>query len=189
MMAADLARSWCLLALRGVVGILFGIGAFVWPRATLTALVIIFGADALVDGVFAVGAGIGMSRLVDRWWLLILEGLAGIILGVLSFVSPVITALVLLSCIAAWAIITGAFEIAVALRLRTLIANEWLLIVSDIVSLLFGTLLIVFPESGALSVVWLIGSYALLFGILTLVRSFRLGGMRNTSGRQAARPA
>jgi Short repeat of unknown function (DUF308) len=111
-MIADLSRNWWVLALGGVLGILFGIVAFVWPGATLAALILVFGAYVFVDGIFAVIAGVGMRRQMDRWWLLVLEGAAGIILGVLTFRSPDTTALVLLTFIAAWSIVTGIFEIA-----------------------------------------------------------------------------
>jgi uncharacterized membrane protein HdeD (DUF308 family) len=184
-MAADLARNWWLLALRGVIGILFGIGAFVWPGATLAALILVFGAYVFVDGIFAVVAGIGMRRQMDRWWLIVLEGAAGIILGLLTFRSPDTTALVLVTFIAAWSIVTGIFEIATAVRLRKLIANEWLLILSGIVSIIFGALLIAQPGAGAISIVWLLGAYALIFGILTLMLALRVRGMRDTIGRQA----
>ena len=107
-MASELARNWWVLALRGVLGILFGIAAFVWPESTLTALVLVFGAYVFVDGIFALFAGIGMRRQLSLWWLVVLEGVAGIILGLLSFLSPDITALILLSFIAAWSIITGS---------------------------------------------------------------------------------
>jgi len=185
-MVADLARNWWLLALRGIAGILFGIGAFVWPGATLAALVLLFGAYVLLDGIFAVIAGIGMRRQLSRWWLIVLEGVAGIILGVLTFRSPDTTALVLLSFIAVWSIITGILEIATAVRLRKMIDNEWLLILSGIVSIIFGALLIAQPGPGAISIVWLLGSYALLFGILTLMLSFRLRSMGEKLGRRAA---
>jgi uncharacterized membrane protein HdeD (DUF308 family) len=184
-MAADLARNWWVLALRGVAGILFGIGAFVWPGATLAALILVFGAYVFVDGIFAVVAGIGMRRQLSLWWLVVVEGLAGIILGVLTFRSPDTTALVLVTLIAAWSIITGIFEIATAVRIRTMIANEWLLILSGVVSIIFGILLIAQPSAGAISIVWLLGAYALLFGILTLMLAFRVRGMRDTLGRQA----
>jgi uncharacterized membrane protein HdeD (DUF308 family) len=174
-----------LLALRGVIGILFGIGAFVWSGATLAALILVFGAYVFVDGIFAVVAGIGMRRQMDRWWLIVLEGAAGIILGLLTFRSPDTTALVLVTFIAAWSIVTGIFEIATAVRLRKLIANEWLLILSGIVSIIFGALLIAQPGAGAISIVWLLGAYALIFGILTLMLALRVRGMRDTIGRQA----
>jgi uncharacterized membrane protein HdeD (DUF308 family) len=183
---ATLARNWWLLALRGVLGILFGIVAFVWPGATQAALILVFGANVFVDGIFAVAAGIGMRKQIDRWWLLVLEGAAGIILGVLTFSSPDTTALVLLLFIAAWSIFTGIFEIATAVRIRTMIANKWLLIISGVVSIVFGILLIVQPGAGAVSIVWLLGAYALLFGILTLMLSFRLRGLRDTIGRQVS---
>jgi len=184
-MASELARNWWLLALRGVIGILFGIGAFVWPGATLAALILVFGAYVFVDGLFAVAAGIGMRRQLSLWWLVVLEGVAGIILGLLTFRSPDITALVLLTLIAAWSIVTGIFEIATALRIRTLIENEWLLIVSGVVSIIFGILLIAQPGAGEIAIVWLIGAYALIFGILTLMLAFRVRGMRDTIARQA----
>ena len=132
-MATDLARNWWLLALRGVAGILFGVAAFVWPESTLSALVLVFGAYVLVDGIFAVVAGIGMRRQLSLWRLVVLEGVAGIILGLLTFRSPDITALILLSFIAAWPIITGVFEIATAVRLRKMIPNEWLMLLSGVV--------------------------------------------------------
>ena len=184
-MATDLARNWWVLALRGVAGILFGIGAFVWPGATLAALVLVFGAYVFVDGIFALIAGIGMRRQLSLWWLVVLEGVAGIILGVLTFRSPDTTALVLLTFIAAWSIVTGIFEIATAVRLRKMIANEWLLILSGVVSIIFGALLIAQPSAGAISIVWLLGAYALLFGILTLMLALRVRGMRDTMGSQA----
>jgi uncharacterized membrane protein HdeD (DUF308 family) len=185
-MVTELARNWWLMALRGVVGILFGIGAFVWPDATLAALVLVFGAYVFVDGIFAVIAGIGMRRQMSLWWLVILEGVAGIILGVLTFRSPDTTALVLLTFIAAWSIVTGIFEIATALRIRTMIENEWLMILSGVVSIVFGALLIAQPGAGEIAIVWLLGAYALLFGILTLMLSFRLRGMRERLDRRAA---
>jgi uncharacterized membrane protein HdeD (DUF308 family) len=186
LMAADLARNWWLLALRGVVGILFGIGAFVWPGATLAALVIVFGAYVFVDGIFAVVTGIGMRRQLSLWWLVVLEGVAGIVLGLLTFRSPDTTALVLLTIIAAWSIVTGIFEIVTALRIRTLIANEWLMILSGAVSIVFGVLLIAQPGAGEIAIVWLLGAYALLFGLLTLMFAFRLRAMRERVGRRAS---
>jgi uncharacterized membrane protein HdeD (DUF308 family) len=185
-MAADLARNWWLLALRGVLGILFGIVAFVWPDATLAALILVFGAYVFVDGIFAVVAGIRMRRQLSLWWLVLLEGVAGIILGVLTFRWPDITALILLTFIAAWSIVTGIFEIATAVRIRTMIANEWLMILSGVVSIVFGALLIAQPGAGEIAIVWLLGAYALLFGILTLMLAFRVRGMRDTIGHQAS---
>jgi uncharacterized membrane protein HdeD (DUF308 family) len=184
-MLADLARNWWLLAIRGAAAILFGIGAFLWPGITLAVLVLLFGAYSLVDGIFAVIAGIAARKEQERWWMMVLEGLAGIIIGVITFVYPGVTALVLLYLIAAWSIITGVFEIAAAIRLRQEIEGEWLLILAGILSIIFGVLLVVLPGPGALALIWLIGSYAIVFGILLLVLAFRLRSLRDTL-RQAA---
>lgn len=184
-MRTTILQNWWLLAIRGVAAILFGIGAFLWPGLTLTVLVLLFGAYALVDGVFAVIAGIVMHREQERWWMMILEGLVGIIVGVLTFVWPVITALVLLYFIAAWAIVTGAFEIAAAIRLRKEIEGEWALGLAGLGSIIFGILLMVLPGPGALALIWLIGSYAILFGILLLVLAFRVRGLQASEGRRA----
>ena len=150
----------------------------------MAALVLLFGAYVFVDGIFAVAAGIAMRKQVSRWWVIVLEGVAGIALGVLTFLSPNTTAQVLLVFIAAWSIITGIFEIATAVQLRSVIENEWLMILSGIVSILFGAALIALPGPGALSIIWLLGSYALVFGILTLILSFRLRGMGARMGRR-----
>ncbi|MCX6047254.1 MAG: HdeD family acid-resistance protein [Chloroflexi bacterium] len=179
-MLAGLARNWWLLAIRGIAAILFGIGAFLWPGLTLSVLILLVGAYALVDGLFALIAGVGARR-----WLMALEGLAGIILGVLTFVWPGITAFALLYFITTWSIITGIFEIAAAVQLRKAIDNEWMLILSGILSLLFGVILIVYPSTGALSLIWLIGAYAVLFGIVTLGLAFRLRSAHNGMGRQS----
>ena len=178
-MEAMLARNWWALAIRGVAGILFGIAAFVWPGLTLAVLVLLFGAYALVDGIFAIIAGISMRKEQGHWWLLILEGLAGIVFGVLTFANPSITALVLLYVIAGWSLATGVLEIVSAIRLRKEIKNEWLMILAGIASLLFGIVLLLFPGSGALALIWLIGSYALIFGVMMLILAFRLRGRRD----------
>src|SRR6266540_4229227 len=176
-MEATLTRSWWILAIRGIAAILFGIAAFVWPSITLAALVLLFGAYALVDGIFAVIAGISVRKEQERWWMMILEGVAGIVIGVLTFLYPGITALVLLYFIAAWSIVTGAFEIAAAIRLRREIEGEWLLGLAGFASLLFGVLLVILPGPGAL---------ALIFGVLMLILAFRLRGLRDTMERRAA---
>jgi uncharacterized membrane protein HdeD (DUF308 family) len=183
-MTAILARNWWLLAIRGVAAILFGIGAFLWPGITLAVLVLMFGAYAFVDGIFAIIAGVAARKEQERWWMMILVGIAGIITGVLTFMWPNITALVLLYFIAAWALVTGVLEIAAAIRLRKEIEGEWLMIVAGIASVIFGVLLLIMPGAGALAVAWIIGSYALLFGILLLVLAFRLRSMKETDSRQ-----
>lgn len=178
-MIATLARYWWVLAIRGVAAILFGIAAFLWPGLTLTVLVLLFGAYALVDGIFAVVGGFTARAEQERWWVLILEGIAGIALGVLTFLWPYITALVLLYFIAAWAIVTGVLEVAAAIRLRREITGEWLLGLAGVASILFGVLLVLLPGPGALALVWLIGAYALIFGIVLVILAFRLRSLRD----------
>ena len=167
-----LARHWWLFLLRGLISILFGVLAFVWPGITLASLVLVFGAFAFADGVFAlVGALRGGGR--EPWWLLILEGLVGIGIGIITVVSPGITALALLFYIAIWAIATGVLEIGSAIALRKEIEHEWLLGLSGLASVVFGVLLIARPGAGALTVLWLIGGYAIVFGVLLVMLSLK----------------
>ncbi len=165
-----------MLVVRGVLAVVFGILALIWPGLALEALVILFGAFALVDGVFAIAAAIRAAERKRTWWPFVVEGLAGIALGVVAFVWPGITALALLYVIAAWAVVTGIFEIAAAIRLRREIRGEWLLALAGIASVGFGVLVAVFPGAGALAVVWGIGAYAILFGVLLLALGIRLRG-------------
>jgi uncharacterized membrane protein HdeD (DUF308 family) len=141
------------------------------------ALVILFGAFALVDGIFAIATGITFHKYFKRWWALLLEGLAGIIIGALTFFWPGITALALLYFIAAWAIITGIFEIVAAIQLRRLIVGEWAMILSGLLSIALGVLLFVFPGAGAVSLMWMIGIYAILFGTTLIILAIRLRGL------------
>jgi uncharacterized membrane protein HdeD (DUF308 family) len=172
-MLTQFSRNWWLVALRGVVAILFGILAFVWPGITITVLVLLFGAYALVDGLFAVFVALTNNAGERRWWVL-LEGLVGIAVGVLAFLWPAAMAISLLFLIAAWAIFTGVLEILAAIELRREISDEWLLILSGIASVIFGVLIVLFPGAGALSVIWLIAVYAVVFGVLLVALSLRL---------------
>lgn len=168
-----LAKNWWLLLLRGILAIVFGILAFAWPGITLVTLVLFYGAYALVDGIFAIAAAIMGGAPGSRWWLA-LVGLFGIAAGILTFAWPGLTALVLLFFIAGWAIAMGVFEIVGAIRLRKEIDNEWWLILGGIVSVLFGIVLLARPGAGALALIWVIGSFAILFGILNIAFALRL---------------
>ena len=181
-MLSTLARYWWVLALRGVLAIIFGVLALIWPALTLFTLVLFFGAYTFVDGIFAVVAGISSRERDQRWWAAVLEGIAGILFGVLTFVWPGMTALVLLYFIAAWALVTGVLEIWSAVRLREVIDNEWAMIVGGILSIIFGVLLFLFPGAGALGLTWMIGIYAILFGVLFLILAFRLRGQAGSTG-------
>lgn len=173
-MVVVLTRNWWALAIRGLFAVIFGILAFAMPRVTLAALLLLFGAYAIADGVFAIIAAVRAAGGARRWWWLVLEGILSIAVGVLTFVMPGITALFLLYLIAFWAILTGAFEIGIAIRLRKEITGEWLMALSGIASVLFGALLVFFPGAGALAVIWWIGAYAIVFGALLLALAFKL---------------
>lgn len=173
-MLSMLSLNWWSLVLRGVVAILFGLLALVWPGIGLTVLIALFGAYALVDGIFAIVAALSRAGRLMNAWPLLLEGVLGVIVGVLTFVWPRETALVLLYIIAAWAILTGGAEIVQAVRLRQEIRGEWLLILSGALSVLFGLLLFIQPGAGALAVIFIIAFYAIFFGTLLISLGLRL---------------
>jgi len=169
-----LAKNWWLMLLRGIAAIIFGILAFVWPLATGLTLVLFYGAFALVDGIFAIMAAFnGEGGPTSKWWLVVV-GVLGILAGLLTFFWPGITALVLVMFIGAWALVRGIFEIIGAIQLRKEIDNEWLLILSGALSVIFGLVVLVMPGAGALALVWLIGAYAIVLGILFVGFAFRL---------------
>jgi uncharacterized membrane protein HdeD (DUF308 family) len=172
-----LASHWWVLALRGLLAVLFGALALVWPSTTVRALVILFGIYALVDGLFSL-----LSALTNRrrsgWWLLLIEALAGIGAGIGAFIWPQITALVLLYLIAAWAIVTGLFELIAAYLPRRHLEGEWVLALAGLVSIGLGVLLALRPGSGLIPLVWFVGAYAVVFGILLIVLGLRLRGLR-----------
>lgn len=186
-MISLLTRNWWAVALRGVAAVLFGIAAFVWPGVTLAALVLLFGAYAFVDGVFAIWHAFAARTSETNFrWFLGLEGLAGVVLGVLTLMWPGITALVLLYLIAAWAVITGVLEIAGAIELRKLIEHEWLLAIGGVCSILFGGIMAFNPGAGALALLWVIGSYAIVFGVVLIVLGFRLRSLGEAAERFVA---
>ncbi|HSO46594.1 MAG TPA: HdeD family acid-resistance protein [Rhizobiaceae bacterium] len=169
-----LARNWWLLLLRGLLSIVFGVLAFIWPGITILTLVFFYGAYALVDGVFAVIAAIrGEGGASPRWWLAA-EGFLGIAAGIFAFAMPGLTTFALLMLIAAWALVRGVFEIVGAIRLRKEIDNEWMLILSGLLSVLFGAMMLVLPGAGALALVWVIASWAVAIGIMLVILAFRL---------------
>jgi uncharacterized membrane protein HdeD (DUF308 family) len=178
----SLSRNWWAIVLRGLAGMTFGLVTFFAPGISLAALVLVFGAYAFADGVLAIISAIRRERPGDRWWLLLLEGIAGIAAGVVTLLWPGITALVLLYVIAAWALVTGVLEIAAAIRLRKAIKGEWLLILSGILSVALGVMLVLWPGPGALALVIWIGAYAFVFGALLLALGLRLRSLRPSTG-------
>jgi uncharacterized membrane protein HdeD (DUF308 family) len=165
-------RYWWALAVRGVAAVVFGILAFVWPGLTLGLLVLLFGVFALVNGVLAIISAVRSKG--EQVWTLLLEGVVGILAGLAVLVWPGLTALVLLYFIAGWAILTGALEVASAIRLRAVIDNEWSSLLGGVLSIVFGAILLAAPAAGALALVWIIAVYAVLYGITLFGLAWRV---------------
>jgi len=174
MLIETLKRHWWVPVLRGIVAIVFGIITLRYPGLTVATLVLLFGAWVLVDGIFRVIGAIGHRADDPEWGFHLIIGIIGIIIGLLTFHAPAITALALIIYIAAWALMIGATEIAFAIKLRREIKGEWFLILMGLVSIVFAVLLLWNPIPGALALVWLIGWYAIVFGILGIIFGFRL---------------
>ena len=168
-----LAKNWWLEVLRGVAAIIFGILAFAWPGEALLTVILFWGAFALVDGVLAIVAAVKGGNPMPRWWLAIV-GIAGIAAGALTFLMPGLTALVLVTFIAVWAIILGVMEVYGALKLRKEIEGEWFLILNGVLSVVFGILLLWRPITGALALIYIIGAYAIIFGVIHVFFGLKL---------------
>ena len=173
-LAGILSRNWWLILLRGFIAIIFGFLTWFQPEISLTALVFLFGVYALADGVIGAWVAITGRKEHEDWWVLFLWGLLGIGAGILTFLAPSITALILLFYIAIWAVATGVLEIVAAIRLRKEIKGEWLLILGGLVSVVFGVFLISQPDAGILALLWLIAAYAVTFGILLVSLALRV---------------
>ena len=179
-MVRSLAQNWWALVIRGVAGVLFGLGALVWPPAAVAALVLLFGAYALVDGILNIVAAVRAPREGRRWGWLMFSGVIGIATGLITFFFPGITALALVVLVASWSLVTGAAEIVAAIRLRKQIRHEWLWILSGLLSVAFGVLLLVLPAAGAVALAVWIGAYMLVFGALLIGFGLRLRKWRQT---------
>jgi len=173
-------KKWWVWLIRGLAGILFGITAFLWPNLTLRALVFLVGIYLIVDGTLNLIASISHQKEVKYWWIVFLEGLISVLAGVMAFIWPQLTALVLLYLIAFWAFLTGIIEVVQAVRLRKQITGEWFLIMGGIFSILFGILLLIRPGAGILAVVWILAIYAIVFGILLVNLAFRVKKYQTT---------
>jgi uncharacterized membrane protein HdeD (DUF308 family) len=173
-MPVILAKNWWSLLLRGLVAIIFAVITLISPGITVAAMVLLFGAYALIDGVLSIVGAIRAARSHERWGVLVLEGVAGIAAWVVTIAWPVVTTLVLVSVVAAWALITGVLEILAAIKLRKVIKHEWLLALSGVLSLILGALLIAMPFAGALALALWIGAYAFVFGVVLIALAFRL---------------
>jgi len=176
-MVGQLVRNWWVPVLRGVLGILFGFLVFAYPRTTVEVFVYLFGAYALLDGVIALALAFDASR--GRGWL-VLSGIAGIAAGILTFMYPSTTAVALVYIVAAWAIITGIFEIAAALEWRQVFSDTWMLGLAGVLSIILGVLLFSSPSAGLLAWAWLIGFYAIVYGVLYIATGIRLKSFQPT---------
>src|SRR5881397_498372 len=174
MLIEALKRHWWVPVLRGMAAIIFGVIAFVYPGLTVAVLVLLFGAGVLVDGIFRVIGAIGHRGSDKEWGFGLVIGIMGIIIGFLTFHAPRITALALIIYIAAWALMVGATEIALAIKLRREIKGEWFLILMGLLSIVFAIMLLWNPLPGALALVWIIAWYAVILGVLGIILGFRL---------------
>jgi uncharacterized membrane protein HdeD (DUF308 family) len=181
-----LTRSWWMLALRGVLAILFGVLAILWPGLTLLWLIALFAAFALLGGAASIWGAIH-ARDTSGWGIMLLLGIVSVIAGVMAVIYPGITALTLILLVGANALVTGVLDIVAAIRLRKQMRNEWLLVASGLVSIVFGAVVMLFPAAGALALVWFISFYATLTGILLLALAFRARRWR--TGEEAAQPS
>jgi uncharacterized membrane protein HdeD (DUF308 family) len=183
---SDLSKNWWVVLLRGVLAIAFGVLTFAQSGLTLAALVAIVGAFALIEGVMASVSSIRVRRIDRDWWVLLMEGLFGVAIGLITFLNPAVTVLALLFYIATWAMTLGALRIVSAVRLRRVIHGELWLILSGVISIGFGILMLLFPGAGALALVTYIGAWAMVSGAALVLLSFRLRslhrGMMTTSG-------
>jgi uncharacterized membrane protein HdeD (DUF308 family) len=178
-------RSWWVLAIRGAAALVFGILAIAWPGITLLVLVAFFAAYAFVSGVVYVVGAVRNRQSDKGWWMLLLLGLVAIAAGAIAVFNPAITALVLVLLMGANALVTGILDLAIAIRLRKEIRNEWMLVLTGIVSIVFGVLVFLFPGAGALAMVWMVSFYAVLTGVLLLTLAFRLRGSGKAPGGSA----
>ena len=179
---STLTTNWWAMFLRGVVALLFGSVTLAWPGMTLIVLIVFFGAYVLVDGVLAIVAGIRGSE--GRRWLLLAEGVLSVLAGLIAFFWPGMTALLLLFVISAWAIFTGLLKVVMAIFFRREVENAWLMGLSGVLSVLFGVILAVLPGAGLLNLVWLLGIYALVVGIVLIYLGFRVRGQRASESRR-----
>jgi len=172
MIAEVLARNWWLLALRGALAILFGAFAILWPVQTIVVLALLFGAYMLIDGLVVGFYGVWGHR---AWWLVV-QGVLGVAVGIVTLLIPSITIFVLIYLIAFWAILRGVAEIVMATRLSGIVSSQLLWIAAGVLSVLFGIVVVFFPGAGMVAIVWVIGLYAIFLGILMLAAAFHVRG-------------
>jgi uncharacterized membrane protein HdeD (DUF308 family) len=181
-MLNTMARHWWVFGLRGLFAIIFGLLSWIWPRITLQVLTIFFAAYVLVDGVFTVFSAVSTAGTGQKVWLLI-QGILEILAGVVTFIWPALTALTLLYIIAIYGLIVGITEIVFAVAARRKITNERFLVISGVLSIIFSIVLLVWPNASLLSIVWLIGIYAIIYGGLLIALAFQLSKWNRIANR------
>jgi len=177
-MVEALTSRWWIFLVRGLAGIVFGVLAFFWPGATLIALVLVFGVYAFIDGIMALGFAIA-GYAGTRWWALFFEGILGVLLGFLIWAEPQYSTLVFIYFVAGWAIVTGVFAIIAGIQLRDVMLNEWLYVLTGLISIVFGYLILRSPGQGGVAVAWTIGFYALLAGVTQVAFAFRVRALHS----------
>ena len=173
-MIKTLSRNWWMFIGRGLFALLFGALALALPELTLIMMIWMFGTFVTVDGMFQIVASITRREELKRWWVILLEGIFGVAVGLMTFLWPGITGIVLFMMIVVWAIVTGVLEITAAIQLRRILENEWLLAFSGGLSILLGIGMLVWPGASVIALAWLIGIYAIVFGITLIALGFRL---------------
>src|SRR5829696_2433769 len=168
------ALAWGAVAIGGILAIVLGLVAIIWPDVTLTVLVVLLGVYAFITGIFTVLVGAVWPPGWGLRWPMVLQGVLGILVGVLVFIRPETAELVLLYLIAAWTIVSGVLQIAGAVRLRRVIPDEWGLILGGVASVIFGALLAIWPKEGLVALVWIFGVFAVVFGAAQLVLANRV---------------
>ncbi|HEX8906734.1 MAG TPA: HdeD family acid-resistance protein [Longimicrobiaceae bacterium] len=187
-MLESLTRNWGWVLLRGIMAILFGAVTLFYPGVTLAMLVLLFGAYALVDGIALVVTAVANRRGQPHWGAMLVGGLLGIAAGVVTFITPNVTAVALLAIIAAWAIIIGVAEIVAAIELRQVLTDEWMLGLAGVASVAFGVILVVRPKVGALAMALWIGGFAVAWGIMLCALAFRLRSLGHVQVPVGGRP-
>jgi uncharacterized membrane protein HdeD (DUF308 family) len=177
---AALTGNWWAPFASGVLAIVLGAGAIAWPTRTFEALVVLFGVYAFVGGAISLSFGLLAASARERWWPLVVNGIVGISVGVLSFAEPQAMAVALVSLVGGWGVLTGALEIVAAFRFRRVIANEFLLGLSGVLSIVFGVLLVAQPSLGAATFAVLFGAYAVVIGVVQIWLGSRLKGLRQS---------
>jgi uncharacterized membrane protein HdeD (DUF308 family) len=172
---ADIKKSsWGALFFGGVVSVLFGLVALIWPGKTLLIVIAFFGVFILAESVVAIIVTIARRKEYERWWIGLIGGLFGLVIGGITVFRPIAATVFLLYLVAAWALITGVLAIVAAIRLRKTIQNEWYLILSGIVAIIFSLFVFVRPVAAAVVMMWIISAFALVFGGLLIFLAFRV---------------